>query len=190
MTYRLIVAMAGFAISAPLAVQAQDAYSTVTLRATVGEACSLGDLDTTTLNLGDLTGPDGRLGPALVSTNVSAAAVFGTAWCNGPSTLKIDASPLNLEPNPAYGISSGFSRQLTYTATVVGWDNAVSHRPLVGDTEKTSAVTAGAIAAAPNLELRISQIGTLAPGGASETPGLLLEAGDYRGVITITLAHD
>ena len=90
-------------LAAPLAAQAQTTQSsTVNLAGDVVEACVLGNPDVAEMNLGDLTGPDGRLTPALVSSAISASTFIPVAWCNAPSVISIDATPLALVNTPAY----------------------------------------------------------------------------------------
>lgn len=170
-------------LATPLAAQAQTT-STITLTGNVDEACVLGDPDTTELDLGILTGPDGRLDSSLVSSAVSASTVIPVAWCNAPSVMTLDASPLSLVTPPAYATPAGFSRLITYTANLAGWIDALSDRPTIGDSG--SSRPASSAHAADPLEIEISELATLDAAGTTEASAFL-EAGAYSGTIVIGL---
>ena len=173
-------------LAAPLAAQAQTTQSsTVNLAGDVVEACVLGNPDVAEMNLGDLTGPDGKLTPALVSSAISASTFIPVAWCNAPSVISIDATPLALVNTPAYSTPVGFARLITYTAALTGWDSALSDRPVVGDSAKTAAALAAH--AADPLGIEVSSLSTLDAAGTVEN-SVFLEAGDYSATIVICLS--
>lgn len=189
MTRSLYAALAGIAaLSAPAMAQAQDATATVLINATVDKACVLGNPDVALLPLGDLTGPNGAVDAALTGSSVVASATIDLAWCNAPSTLSINASPLTLQSPPPYATPSGFSRQVTYDATLVGWPSDLNDRPLEGDAAKTLVASQAHSAPGPGLVLNISNLESLSPGGTVETPNLVLEAGLYSASVIISLS--
>ena len=171
-------------LAAPLAAQAQTTQSsTVNLAGDVVEACVLGNPDVAEMNLGDLTGDDGKLAADLRGANV-ASTIIPIAWCNTPSVISIDGSPMSLVTTPAYSTPVGFARLITYTAALTGWDSALSDRPVSGDAAKTVASTE-AYAADP-LGIEISALSTLDAAGTVEND-VFLEAGAYSGTIVIGL---
>src|SRR5690606_7442139 len=150
--------------------------STVTITGTVDEACAIGQPQTLTLGLGDLTGPDGRITSALASANVAASTTIDTAWCNAPSTLSLDGAPMALTPAPAYSTPTGFARLVTYDATLSGWPTPLVDRPLIGDAAKTADADG---AHASQLTLEISALEALDAGGTAPNTTAVLEAGGY-----------
>lgn len=171
-------------LAAPLAAHAQAVQSsTVNLSGDVVQACVLGDPDTVEMDLGDLTGDDGKLGAALRGANV-ASTVIPVAWCNTPSVISINGEPMSLVSPPAYSTPVGFARLITYTAALTGWSSALSDRPVIGDAAKTASATE-AYAADP-LGIQISALSTLDAAGTVEND-VFLEAGAYSGTIVIGL---
>lgn len=167
----------------PLAAQAQ---VTVIVTGTVDEQCALGAPDLVVLDLGDLTGPDGRLTPTLLSSATAVQTDISSAWCNTPSTLTVEAEPLNQGASaPGYATPVGFSRLLTYDAILEGWPTAVSHRPLTGSAP--SSTDAGEARSNP-LTLSIASLQTLNADGTAEVADLVIEAGSYSGSIEISVS--
>lgn len=186
MNSKLIIALAASAaLIAPLAAQAQDASSTVTINGTVEEACVVGQPSQVALTIGDMTGPDGRITAALASAAVAQSAEITNAWCNAPSILSLDGSPMALSPVPAYSTPVGFARLVTYDATLTGWPDELADRPLVGDAAKT---TAAASAHATTLLLEISALEALDAAGAAANTTAVLEAGGYAGSVVIAVS--
>lgn len=171
-------------LAAPLAAHAQVQSSTVNLSGDVAKACVLGDPDVTEMNLGDLTGPDGKLTSALISAAISASTEIPIAWCNAPSVISIDASPLALVDTPAYATPAGFARLITYTAALTGWGTTLTDRPVVNDSAKTA--SAAEARAADPLGIEVSSLSTLNDAGTAEN-SVFLEAGDYSATIVIGL---
>jgi len=173
-------------LAAPLAAQAQTTQSSVVnLSGDVVKACVLGDPDVSEMNLGDLTGPDGKLTAALISAAISANTEIPIAWCNAPSVISINASPLALVNAPAYSTPPGFARLITYTAALTGWGPTdLTDRPIVGDSAKTAA--ASEARAADPLGLEVSSLATLDAAGTVEN-SVFLEAGAYSATIVIGL---
>ena len=80
------------------------------------------------------------------------------------------------------------SRRVTFDAELLGWPYGLSNRPHGGGDVTTFGPVSGAYAApGPGLRLRISNLETLTAASA-EQPNLMLEPGNYRGTVTITLA--
>lgn len=186
MNRKLLTALiASAALAAALAAQAQDASSTVTINGEVEEACVVGQPTEVTLALGDLTGSDGRITPALAGATAAASTEIETAWCNAPSTLSLDGAPMALSPVPAYSTPSGFARLVTYDANLTGWSAALLDRPFIGDAAKT--VDAANAHAAP-LELVISRLAALDAAGTAENALAVLEAGAYSGSVVVSVS--
>lgn len=169
----------------PFAAHAQSASNTINLSGEVEKTCVLGNPDVSELNLGDLTGDDGKLDPALIGAALSAETVIPVAWCNAPSVMTLDAAPLSLVTPPAYATPASFSRLITYTATLGGWAAPLSDRPVLSDSAK--AVSAPAAHAADPLHIGISNLATLDAAGAGEVSAFL-EAGAYSATIVIGLS--
>jgi hypothetical protein len=170
-------------LATPLAAQTQT--STVNLAGEVMKACVLGDPDVAQMNLGDLTDATGKLDASLVSAAISASASIPVAWCNAPSVITINATPMSLVTPPGYSTPAGFSRLITYTAAITGWDSALSDRPFIGDSAK-SASALGAHAAEP-LGIEVSLLSTLDAGGTVANSAFV-EAGAYSSTIVIGLS--
>lgn len=178
----LVACVAAAALAAPMAASAQSS-STINLNAQVDQQCMLGAPSSTLLDLGVLTGADGRLDPSKTGAAILLETGIETAWCNTPSILKMDADPLTTVIS-GYVTPNGFSRQLTYDAALTGWPTAATVRPLGAGAE---AEAGAGVPYAEALSLKISRLNTLNAGGVAETTGLYVEAGDYSGQITLTL---
>lgn len=185
MNRKLFIALStSAALAAPLAAQAQDS-ATVHLSANVEEACVVGEPDDTTLNLGDLTGSDGRITTDLASVTTFTTTI-DTAWCNTPSKMTLSGDPMALTVTPGYGTPAGFARLVTYDAELGGWPSSILIRPLLADT--TDDASAGT-AHASELELVISKLAAIDGSGAESTTAVL-EAGGYLGSLTISVAAE
>lgn len=186
MTRKTLFAAGAAAVMAmtPAIAMAQDSLTFI-LNGQVPQACALSAPGETVLDLQDLTGPDGRLTAALLSSATAVQTEIPNAWCNTPSILSVDAGPLNLGAGaPAYATPNGFSRLLTYDATLSGWPADIVHRPLVG---ALPTATAAANAHANTLNLTIASLQTLNAAGTAEAAGLVLEAGGYSAEIAISV---
>lgn len=186
MTRNLLIALtASAALAAPVAAQAQSSGEvTANIGGEVVKACDMGSPTTATLEIGDLTGSDGRLLPALAGSQTFSTTIEG-AWCNTPSTLKLDGVPMGLTVVPAYGAPAGFSRLLTYNATLTGWPAPLVYRPMPGGTAPTTDADG---ARAETLLLAISNLAPLDGTGAAEAPTNVLEAGAYAGSVTVSVS--
>lgn len=182
----LIALTASAALAAPLAAQAQSsADSTVVINGNVDKACVIGQPTTVTLAIGDMTGSDGRITAALASSNEAVSTDIETAWCNAPSTLSLNGSPMALTPTPGYATPAGFARLVTYDATLTGWPTLLVDRPINGDAAKTVDAD-GAHASA--LLLEISALEALDAGGTAPNTTAVLEAGAYSGSVVVSVA--
>ncbi|MBB4082324.1 hypothetical protein [Brevundimonas lenta] len=172
---------------APVAAHAQSSDSaTVSLSADVEEQCVLGSPSLTTLSLGDMTGPDGKLTSTMTGASALVSAQIDNAWCNAPSTLSVNAEVLSMGTSaPAYATPAGFSRLLTYDAAVSGWPSPVVDSPVNGD---TGVSTAAVGAHAESLLLEISGLDTLNSAGTAVASGMVVEAGTYSGAIVLSLS--
>ena len=155
----------------------------IIVEANVSQACVLGNPSASELDLGDLTGPDGRLSTSLASSTPTVTTTIDVAYCNTPSTLSLDASPLGLDVVPGYSTPAGFARLITYDATLTGWPSVLVDRPVVGDAAKTAQAVAPH--AATTLLLTISRLEALNAAGTSTNTAAIVEAGSYSGTIII-----
>lgn len=185
MTRKLFVVLAsGAVLATPMAAVAQDS-ATVTVLGTVQKTCVVGTPTAMTMDLGVLTGTDGRILPALAGNAPSATAEIQNAWCNTPSVLSLNADPMALIPTPAYSTPAGFARLITYDATLSGWPSDLLDRPTVN----SPAVTAPADGPhASPLTLEIASLVALDAAGAAENSLAVIEAGGYAGSIVVSVA--
>lgn len=188
MFHRRKLLMAGLAVLAiPGIAHADTASQQIDIDATVDGACGMGDPASEVIDLHDLTGPDGTLAANLTGTGVSGSTTIADAWCNTPHRLTMQATPMTLEVTPIYPQASYMARQLAYDAKLTGWPGSLGVRPRGGGDDAFTEVDGARAAPSPGLLLEISNLETLNPGG-TEQAGLMLEAGGYRGTVTITLA--
>ena len=187
MFHRLKLTVAAVALLAPGAALAQTATGEIGLSSTVIKSCGLGAPAQTVLNLLDLSGADGRLDQSKRSTSTLASTVIADAWCNAPHSLTLDARPMSLQQTRSYAQPAYMAREITYDAKLVGWPATLTRRPKTGD-DGVSIEFPGAFApSSPGLVLNVSHLETLTAAKA-EDPALMLEAGTYKGTVTITLA--
>lgn len=179
-------AVAALALAGTASAQSSSQTSTVNLEASVTPACVLGNPTVTELDLGDLTGPDGRIAASLAGASPAGVTTIDVAWCNAPSTLSLNAAPLSLETVPTYSTPNGFARLITYNATLTGWPSSLVDRPVVGDSAKTT--DAGQAHAASALSLSISALEALNAAGTGANTLAVIEAGTYSGVVVIGVA--
>ena len=183
---KLTVAAAS-ALAMPGIAQAQTVSADIQLSSTVDNACGLGAPSLTVLDLHDLTGPDGKLDPSKTGAATLASTVIADAWCNAPHSLTLDATPMALQGAPSYAQPSYMAREITYWAKLVGWGSgSLNRRPKSADDGVSSDFTGAYAAQSPGLTLNVSDLETLTA-DKTEQPGLMLEAGHYKGTVTITL---
>lgn len=187
MIHRLKLAITGAALVA-LPAAAHAAEAEIGLGSTVEGACGVGAPDTTTINLHDLTGPDGLLDAGKTGNTVLGFATIEDAWCNTAHELSMITYPMSLQHTPPYAQPAYLSRKVTFNARLVGWTTGFTGRPHGGGDLASIGPISGAFAApAPGLQLQISKLQTLTAGSV-EQPNLMLEPGSYRGTVTIILA--
>ena len=188
MFYRLkLTVAAGSVLLVPgIALAQAQAQSEINVSANVLKACGLGTPDQTFLDLGDLTGPDGKLASSKTGSAVLASTTIANAWCNAPHSVKMQAVPMLLQGTKPYGQPVYMTRAITYDATLQGWPAELVRRPRTGD-DDVQINFAGAYAPAGGLVLKVARLNSLTANRAEQT-GLMLEAGTYKGTVTITLA--
>ncbi|RYD65309.1 MAG: hypothetical protein EOP58_07815 [Sphingomonadales bacterium] len=182
-----LAAFAAAALAAPSAALAQTSSSDIQLSSTVAGACALGAPSLTVLNLQDLTGSEGTLDSSKTGSAVLASTVIANAWCNAPHSVKLQATPMALQSTPAYAQPSYMARLVTYNARLIGWPVNLTRRPKTGDDEVSIEFGGAYAPPEPGLKLEVSDLETLTAGRV-ETPNLMLEVGNYKGTVTITLA--
>lgn len=179
------VGVAALAVSG--AAHANEVSSQVNIGATVVGACSLGSPNITEIDLGDLSGPDGLLAAPLKASTTVGTAVIADAWCNTSHRLTIEGQPMTLETAKPYAQPAYMTRHITFDAKLIGWAAPVGFRPRSGSDQAFLEWPEARAAPASGLRLNISKLETLTAARA-EQPNLMLEAGTYRGRVTVTLA--
>ena len=189
MTHRLKLMMTGIALFGMTgAAHAQNSVSSqVDVGATVAGACGLGAPNVTVINLGDLTGANGLLDPTKKVTTTLGEAVIADAWCNTSHKLTIGGQPMTLQRSVSYAQPTYMTRHITFDAKLEGWAAGIDYRPRSGNDGFAVSFSSARAAVAPGLQIKISNLETLTAARV-EQAGLMLEHGDYKGTITITLA--
>lgn len=188
MTPRPILVITGTAMLCMTGVaHAQTASAQIDISSTVIGACGLGAPNTTVINLGDLTGGNGLLDPSKKVTTTLGTATIADAWCNTSHSLTIEGQPMTLQRTVLYAQPTYMTRHITFDAKLVGWPVGVNFRPRGGADRASIDVYSAHAAPSLGLRLNISNLETLTAGRV-EQPGLMLEHGNYKGVITVTLA--
>jgi len=190
MLHRRTLLMAGLAtLAAPGNAHANSVSQQIDIGATVAGACGMGNPDDEIIELGDLTDPDGTLKGDLTSASASGSTIIPDAWCNTPHKLTMEATPMTLQAPPAYAQPSYMARKVTYWARLKNWSpmGAISLRPHGGSDQSENEFNSALAAQSGGLTLEISQLETLNQSN-NEVSNLMLEVGDYKGTVTITLA--
>jgi hypothetical protein len=189
MFHRLNMTIAAAALLVVPGVAAAQTTATghIAVNSTVAGACGLGAPAQAVLDLHDLSGTDGRLDSSKRSSAVQATTVIADAWCNTPHSLTFAAKPMSLQETRTYAQPSYMARDITYDATLVGWPVDLSRRPKSGDDDVSIAMHGAYAPASPGLVLNISRLETLTAAKVEDST-LMLEAGHYKGTVTITLA--
>jgi len=185
---KFVVAAIG-ALAVPTLAHAAEKQINIT--GEVSGACGVGSPDVTEINLYDLTGPNGMLDPGKLGTTVLGRATISDAWCNTPHSLVMEATPMTLTRAVTYAQPSDMARKVTYDARLTGWGNyPFTGRPRGGsDRYAMGPMLSPWAASSPGLVLEVSKLQTLTPAG-TEQPNLMLEYGEYRGTVTITLTTE
>jgi len=169
------VALASMLATQPALAQSAESTGEVTIVGSVADRC-LFTLPSKLIDLGELSlpGSDGSAG-RLDTSKVDGATETLQGWCNGTAaTMSVEAFAIE-NTSFASAPPSGFDRVINFTATATA--NAA-------DAEDDSA-TAGAGTAVPvgmftgDIDVVLSDSST--PGGG------LLVAGDYEGLVRVTL---
>lgn len=181
----------GLTFAASTAARAQSPTETVSVsfNAEVGRQCVMTAPDAVTVNLDVLTSADGRLQTRFTGSShgqPNARVDIDSVWCNAPSRLTLSAAPLELIGPAIVGAVSpdGFTRTITYDATLDGDVGQFAVRPVSGGAQSSidgDAVRSGA------LFLTVSNLEALDASGVQEDPELALEAGVYVGEVVVSL---
>ena len=169
------MAMAGLLASQPAFAQAAPATGEVTIVGTVADRC-LFTLPSKLIDLGELSlpGADGSAG-RLDTDKVDGATETLEGWCNGTAaTMSVEAFAIE---NTSFTAAppSGFDRVINFTATATA--NNVDAQDDSVSTGAGSAVSVGMFTG----EIPVVLSGASTPGSG------LLVAGDYEGLVRVTL---
>jgi len=183
-----LVTVGAALLAVPGVAQGQTAVGQIDIGTTVIGACGLGTPTSTVIDLQDLTGPDGELDPAKTGNSVLGTTTIPDAWCNGPHSIAFESTAMTLQRAVPYAQPSYMARRVTFDAKLVGWGPiTVTSRPR-NDNDRTTIGFSQAMAApGAGLLMEVSNLETLSLAN-TETPGLMLEHGNYLGTVTITLA--
>jgi hypothetical protein len=183
-----LTAAAALLLLAPGAALAQTtASSEIDLSSTVTASCGVGAPSLTVLDLHELSGPDGRLDSSKRSSSTLASTTIADAWCNAPNKLTFGAKAMTLQEARTYAQPAYMARDITYDATLVGWGPFDwTRRPHTGDDSISLASSGPYATSSSGLVLNISKLETMTA-AKTEDSSLMLEAGHYKGTVTITL---
>ncbi len=184
---KLTVAVAGLVVGPGVAAAQTSASNQIALSSTVAGSCGLGAPAQAVLDLHELSGADGKLDASKRSTATQVSTVITDAWCNSPHLLTFAAKPMALQETRSYAQPSYMARDITYDAKLVGWPVTLTRRPKTGDDDVSIELPGGYAAPNPGLVLRISRLETLTAAKVEDAT-LMLEAGHYKGTVTITLS--
>lgn len=179
----LLPALAALATPGLSYAQASEQSQTITVNGTVAPACTLGAPATATLDLGALTGTDGKLKAALTGASTAIETSIANAWCNTPNKITLKSSPL-ITSAPTLVMPSNFAREIAFTATMTGWSAPVVNTALTAD-RSVDGISTTAQAANP-LNVAFSALTPVVDGLAQ--PGNFIVAGNYSATVSITLA--
>jgi len=162
---------------------AQTATGTLNLTGNVPTKCAVSGADSTTVDLGDLSGSDGRLKTTLASSDASnpAASFTFNVTCTGAAPrAAVDADPLVSSPTAATGFTNTVNLTGSGTFTLVA-----------GGPEVRTNLSSAAAGTATALPARLAN----APGNVTikayaltTAPGDVLVAGSYTGKVVVTIA--
>jgi phage-related minor tail protein len=174
--------LAGSALAAVPAA-AQSVSGNVTVTGTVAAKCTSAGGQNGSINLGELAVADGKVNPTF-SANVGGLSRSFTVTCTSANPqISVDATAL---VNSAIVTpTAGYTNTVHYTATMVaskaagGTTSAIDTSNVAG---ATTALVGDHLANAPNnIVLTVSN-------GNTTTATDMLEAGDYSGVIALTVS--
>jgi hypothetical protein len=172
-------------LALPQMALAQETTGTINLTGTVAGRCSVvggGQSFTDTINLGELSGNDGRLRTDLTDASPDAVRNFSVVCTSATPRVRLSATRLSTAgTGPA-----GFANEIDFTAQVAVLQ-ATGTPPQIAYTTASSlpaptdvSLTSPLANAADNVTLSVHSFGTAA--------GALLVAGDYTSVISITIS--
>ena len=189
MSHRLnmTIAAAVLLVVPGVAAAQSSASNSIALTSTDAGSCGLGTPAQTVLDLHDLSGTDGKLDSSKRSSSTQVSTVITDAWCNAPHSLTFAAKPMSLQESRSYAQPSYMARDITYDAKLVGWPVTLTRRPKTGDDDVSIDLPGAFAAASPGLVLNISRLETMTAARVEDAT-LMLEAGHYKGTVTITLS--
>jgi hypothetical protein len=188
----LVAAAATILIAAPSLVLAQ-ASTNVAVTGSVGKQCGVGNQSggglrptgAAQVDLGNLVTSDGQL-----ATSTPTAIAFDNVWCNAPSTLSMDVTPLKLQNAPAFDASS-FTAALDLNVNSDGTHKILSTYFGIPTLSSTNGSTDGV----KTVQIAAFETGTLTFSEAlltysmpvnAHSPGIRPLAGTYTGTVTVT----
>jgi len=177
--------MAAALVALPQMALAQQTTGTINLQGTVAGQCSVtggGQSFSETINLGELSGNDGRLRTDLTDASPDAVRNFSVVCTSATPRVRLSATRLST----ATTAPTGYASDIDFTAEVAVLQ-ASGTPPQITYTTASSlpaptdvSLNAPLANAADNVTLRVYSFGTAA--------GALLVAGDYTSVISITIS--
>ena len=177
--------MAVALVALPQMALAQETTGTINLTGTVAGQCSVtggGQSFSETINLGELSGNDGRLRTDLTDASPDAVRNFSVVCTSATPRVRLSATRLST----ATTAPTGYASDIDFTAEVAVLQ-ASGTPPQITYTTASSlpaptdvSLSAPLANAADNVTLRVYSFGTSA--------GALLVAGDYTSVISITIS--
>lgn len=176
-------AVSAFALSTAASAQTS-ATGTLNLTGNVPTKCAVTGADSTTVNLGDLSGTDGRLSSTFINTTAaSPAASFSfSVTCTGAAPLaSVDADPM-VSVTPA---TAGFTNTVNITGS--GTFSLVAGGPDVM-TNLSSGAASTPTALSARLANSLNNVTIKAYGFSTANPTDVLVAGSYAGKVVVTIA--
>lgn len=189
MSHRLnmMIAATALVVAPGIAAAQTSASNSIALTSIVSGSCGLGAPAQAVLDLHDLSGSDGKLDASKRSAATQVSTVITDAWCNAPHSLTFAAKPMSLQQSRSYAQPSYMARDITYDAKLVGWPVTLTRRPKTGDDDVSIDLPGAFAAPGSGLVLNISRLETLTAARVEDAT-LMLEAGSYKGTVTITLS--
>lgn len=190
MDKRLISLLAGLALVSPTGAFAAEGPATntatadVTVIGNVASLCVLGTPSSTVIDLHQMATTSGSRVGRIATLSADPVAIDGS-FCNfGGTKLTVDATAMTNQDDGGATPQANFARAVNYTATVGSWaatDASVTTAATADGSSATATGTGGTLGVPKLASLNLEVSGFQAPGDA------LLVAGNYRGLVRITL---
>ena len=189
MDKRLISLLAGMALAAPATAFAaspatNSASADVAVIGNVASLCVLGTPSSSEINLNQMATTSGARVGRIATLSAPPVAIDGS-FCNfGGTKLTVDATALTNQDDGGASPQANFARAVNYTATVGSWaatDAVVTTAAAADGSSPTATGTGGTLGVPKLASLSLAVSGFEAPADA------LLVAGNYRGLVRITL---